>query len=183
VGFTPRHTVWLIVSRGATSTSIYVVQWLRLAVFKGPSRVLICRQKQIHFRKRCVFHLFRIPDDGQSPERQWFWNLLLTNGCWYLDNHIPFIFDIMPIIEGMLRVRWFQNMSQLFKYKMRVTLSIKKWNYNGIMYVQATSWWQEQCLLYFDNLIANSFFCQHKYTAKLRDRKLCYQSAYHTWRI
>jgi hypothetical protein len=30
--------------------------------------LLTGRRKQIQFPKRCVFYLFRIPDDGQSPQ-------------------------------------------------------------------------------------------------------------------
>jgi hypothetical protein len=56
------------------------VQWLRLALSKGPNWVrvfhspLTWRRKQIQFPK-CCFLVPRIPDDGQSPKTQWFWVL------------------------------------------------------------------------------------------------------------
>jgi hypothetical protein len=36
------------------------------------------RQNQIKFPKRSVLQLFRIPDDEQSPDTQWFWAIYNT---------------------------------------------------------------------------------------------------------
>jgi cytochrome b561 len=48
-----------------------LIQWLRLALSKGPNKVgfslpLTWRRKQIQFPK-CSLKFFRIPEDGQSP--------------------------------------------------------------------------------------------------------------------
>jgi hypothetical protein len=55
----------------------WAVQWLRLALSKRPNRAGLpsfpWRRKRIQFPKRCVFQLFRILDEGQSPQIQWFW--------------------------------------------------------------------------------------------------------------
>jgi hypothetical protein len=60
-------------------------QWLRLALSKGPNRVgaspSYLRTETFIFQKLC-FLLFRIPDDGQSPEAQWFWVSFLSYNLW-----------------------------------------------------------------------------------------------------
>jgi hypothetical protein len=50
-------------------------QWLELALFKGPNRIGVSPPQNGNgssFQKVGFFNYFRIPDDGQSPQTQWF---------------------------------------------------------------------------------------------------------------
>jgi hypothetical protein len=54
-------------------------EWLRLALSKGPKRVGVSSSPHLRTETSSVsetlcFLVFRIPDDGQSPETQWFWD-------------------------------------------------------------------------------------------------------------
>jgi hypothetical protein len=55
------------------------IQWLKLALSKELNRIVaslpLPQHGKIHFLKRFVFKLFKIPDHGQSPQTQYFWEL------------------------------------------------------------------------------------------------------------
>jgi hypothetical protein len=58
-----------------------LVQWLRLALSKGPNKAGVSpppsqlRTERDPVSETMCFLAFRFPDDGQSPESQWFWEL------------------------------------------------------------------------------------------------------------
>jgi hypothetical protein len=56
-----------------------LLQWLGLALSKGPNRVDVSLPLPDDRNKSCfqnvVLLVFKIPDDGQSPETQWLWAL------------------------------------------------------------------------------------------------------------
>jgi hypothetical protein len=73
---TQNHLLWgLCPSSGILTRK----QWLRWALSTGPNRVGVSFPlpedgNRLSFRND-VFYLFRIPDDGQGPQTQWFWVL------------------------------------------------------------------------------------------------------------
>jgi hypothetical protein len=75
-GLTPRLTDWLTVSRNVTLTLTTVVQWLRLALSKGPDWVGVppsphLRTETDTISETSCFLFSRIPDDGKVLKRDW----------------------------------------------------------------------------------------------------------------
>jgi hypothetical protein len=86
-----------------------IVQWLRLAISKGPSwagvfSLLHLRTETDPVSEMSCFQFCRIPDDGKSPETQWFCNSIITCITTLIFNNSLWVCQIMNLRDSMLYV-------------------------------------------------------------------------------